>query len=168
MYLCRCMNMYTLLPLRPLRPLVPLWQLSPPLHLELRWSEDKPDLGIFNCGLSFHALSGGRIKCINHMTNLLVDHPKGFTWENYGVKWETDHIWQYAELDWRKKWHRFKLNNFLNLQPLTPKETRIRITSGNCRNKYEKTEKGWLLVLERLLPRAGHRTIQHAYRTIAC
>jgi hypothetical protein len=60
--------------------------------------------------------------CINHMTSLLVDHPKGFTWENYGVKWETDHIWQYDQVDWRKKWHRFKLNHYLNLQPLTPKE----------------------------------------------
>jgi hypothetical protein len=92
------------------------------LHLELRWSEDKPVLGIVNCGMSFHALSGGRIMCINHMTSLLVDHPQGFTWENYGEAWETDHIWPYAELDWRKKWHRFKLHNYLNLQPLTPKE----------------------------------------------
>ena len=62
------------------------------------------------------------VESCNHMTSLLVDHPKGFTWENYGFKWETDHIWQYAELDWRKKWHRFKLNNYLNLQSLTPKE----------------------------------------------
>ena len=122
MYFCRCMYMYTLWPLQLLWRLWPLWQLSPPLNLELRWSEDKPKVGIFNCGLSFHALSGGRIMCINHMTSLLVDHPKGFTWENYGVKWETDHIWQYAELDWRKKWHRFKLNNYLNLVPLTPKQ----------------------------------------------
>ena len=82
----------------------------------------KTEIGILNCGLSFHALSGGRIMCINHMSSLLVDHPKGFTWENYGDEWEADHIWGYENVDKRKVWHRFKLNNYLNLQPLTPGE----------------------------------------------
>ena len=82
----------------------------------------KKILGIYNCGLSFHALSGGRIMCINHMSSLLVDHPKGFTWENYGSAWQTEHKWAYSRVDKRKIWHRFKLNNYLNLVPLTPKQ----------------------------------------------
>jgi hypothetical protein len=71
------------------------------------------------------------------MTSLLVDHPEGFTWENYGFAWETDHIWQYDQLDWRKTWHRFKLNNFRNLQPLTPEQNKKKDTLWRL-SKYSK------------------------------
>jgi len=71
------------------------------------------------------------------MNSLLVDHPEGFTWLNYGWAWETDHIWQYDQVDWRKVWHRFKLNNFRNLQPLTPEQNKKKDTLWRL-SKYSK------------------------------
>ncbi len=79
-------------------------------------------LGITDCHLSVHALTGGFITCVNHMNDLLV---KGFpqtksTWQNYAFAWETDHIWAFKNVDRMKIWHRFKVMNWSNLQPLVP------------------------------------------------
>ena len=81
-------------------------------------------LGITDCHLSVHALTGGFITCVNHINALLV---KGFpqtkfTWQNYPLAWETDHIWACKHVDRMKIWHRFKVMNWINLQPLVPVE----------------------------------------------
>jgi hypothetical protein len=42
-----------------------------------------------------------------------------FTWENYGVAWETDHLWGFEKVDRTKIWHRFKVMHWSNLRPET-------------------------------------------------
>jgi hypothetical protein len=75
------------------------------------------------------------------MTSLLVDHPLGYTWENYGEIWGTDHIWPYDNLNRKKVWHRFKLNNFINLQPLKSKDNSDKNNDWQLQKQARKKQK---------------------------
>jgi hypothetical protein len=72
------------------------------------------------------------------MNDLLV---KGFpqtkfTWQNYVVAWETDHIWPFKNMDRKKIWHRFKAMNWINLQPLVPVENGGKDRGVHLRHVY--------------------------------
>jgi hypothetical protein len=47
-----------------------------------------------------------------------------FEWENYGVKWEIDHIIPFELMDRYSVLARYKLNNYVNLQPKTSEQNK--------------------------------------------
>jgi hypothetical protein len=64
-------------------------------------------------------LTGGRIQTILHMPNLLQKHNL-FTWENYGEKWEINHIFPLERVDRYSISDRYRVNNWSNLEPKLP------------------------------------------------
>ena len=52
------------------------------------------------------------------MTELLSNHSE-FTWENYGVEWEIDHVIPFEKMNKSLVSERYRLNNWKNLQPKT-------------------------------------------------
>jgi hypothetical protein len=64
-------------------------------------------------------LTGGRINVLNHMTEVLKNHPR-FTWSNYGVLWECDHIIPFKTINKFIMSDYFRINNWRNLRPRTP------------------------------------------------
>ncbi len=66
--------------------------------------------------MSIEKLTGGRIRTIAHMTQLLSNHSI-FKWEHYGDEWEIDHVTPFELMDKSLVSDRFRLNNFKNLQP---------------------------------------------------
>jgi hypothetical protein len=73
--------------------------------------------------LSIETLTGGRIRTIAHMTQLLSSHPE-FTWANYGDEWEIDHVTPFELMDKSLVSDRFKLNNWSNLAPRTSEQNK--------------------------------------------
>ncbi len=57
------------------------------------------------------------------MTQLLSNHSL-FTWENYGVEWEIDHVTPFELMNKSLVSDRFKLNNWSNLQPKTSEQNK--------------------------------------------
>ena len=68
-------------------------------------------------------MTGGRIKTILHMSNLLRKHDI-FKWENYGVEWEIDHIIPFELMNRYSVLARYTLNNYINLQPKTSEQNK--------------------------------------------
>ena len=91
--------------------------LNPIPCLQPRWTGIKKEYGI-KCHWSIDTLTGGRIQVIAHMTELLSNHSE-FTWENYGVEWEIDHVIPFEQMNKSLVSERYRLNNWKNLQPKT-------------------------------------------------
>lgn len=53
------------------------------------------------------------------MSKLLQKHRR-FKWENYGEKWEIDHIFPYEQVKKYDVSHRYRVNNWVNLAPKLP------------------------------------------------
>ena len=102
--------------------------LNPIPCLQPRWNGIKKEYGI-KCQLTLETLTGGRIKCIDHMTELLSKHSE-FNWENYGVAWEIDHVIPFEKMNKKLVSERYRLNNWKNLQPKT--------SDQNKRDRYLK------------------------------
>ena len=68
-------------------------------------------------------LTGGRLQVIVHMTELLSNHSE-FTWENYGVEWEIDHVIPFEKMDKDLVSDRYRLNHWKNLQPKTSEQNK--------------------------------------------
>ena len=60
---------------------------------------------------------------LNHMTEVLKNHPR-FTWSNYGVLWECDHIIAFKKMHKINVSDYFKINNWRNLRPRTPEKNK--------------------------------------------
>ena len=91
--------------------------LNPIPCLQPRWTGIKKEYGI-KCRWGVDTLTGGRIQVIAHMTELLSNHSE-FTWENYGVEWEIDHVIPFEQMNKSLVSERYRLNNWKNLQPKT-------------------------------------------------
>jgi hypothetical protein len=96
--------------------------LNPIPCLQHRWCGVKKEYGI-KCHLSVETLTGGRIRCIDHMTELLSNHSE-FNWENDGVEWEIDHVTPFELMNKDLVSDRFKLNNWRNLAPKTSEQNK--------------------------------------------
>ena len=57
------------------------------------------------------------------MSKLLMKHDI-FKWENYGVEWEIDHIIPFELMDKYSVLARYKLNNYVNLQPKSSEQNK--------------------------------------------
>ena len=57
------------------------------------------------------------------MSTLLQKHDL-FTWENYGKEWETEHLFAYEEVDPYSVSDRYKVNNWVNLEPKTAEKNK--------------------------------------------
>ena len=106
----------------------PRTNLNPIPCLQPRWSGIKTLYDI-KCHLSVETLTGGRLQVIAHMTELLSNHSE-FTWENYGVEWEIDHVIPFEKMNKKLVSERYRLNNWKNLQPKT--------SDQNKRDRYLK------------------------------
>ena len=91
--------------------------LNPIPCLQPRWTGIKKEYGI-KCHWGVDTLTGGRIQVIAHMTELLSNHSE-FTWDNYGVEWEIDHVIPFEQMNKSLVSERYRLNNWKNLQPKT-------------------------------------------------
>ena len=60
---------------------------------------------------------------LNHMTEVLKNHPH-FTWDNYAVEWECDHIIPFKKMHKFNVSDYFKINNWRNLRPRTPEKNK--------------------------------------------
>ena len=60
---------------------------------------------------------------LNHLTEVLKDHPH-FTWDNYAVEWECDHIIPFKKMHKFNVSDYFKINNWRNLRPRTPEKNK--------------------------------------------
>ena len=100
----------------------PRTNLNPIPCLQPRWSGIKTLYDI-KCHLSLEKLTGGRLQVIAHMTELLSNHSE-FTWENYGVAWEIDHVIPFEKMNKTLVSDRFKLNHWKNLQPKTSEQNK--------------------------------------------
>ncbi len=72
------------------------------------------------------------------MSKLLLKHDI-FEWENYGVEWEIDHIIPFELMNKYSVLSRYKLNNYVNLQPITSeqnkKERYAKLAAGRAHAK---------------------------------
>ncbi len=63
------------------------------------------------------------------MSHLESQFREGMSWDNYGPYWEVDHIIPLAAFDLTSREQFLQATHYLNLQPLTGEENRL---------KYEK------------------------------
>ena len=77
------------------------------------------------------------------MSKLLLKHDI-FEWENYGVEWEIDHIIPFELMEKGSVLSRYKLNNYVNLQPFTSeqnkKERYAKLAAARAKAKADESQ----------------------------
>ena len=88
--------------------------------------------------LTFDEISGGRLAATAHMRSLLAVNRLGYTWENYGVLWETDHNLPLSNISFLSTLPFILLiNHYTNLVPM---EHSLNMKKGST-NKWDKIPK---------------------------